>query len=66
MKLCLVPNFGELPIFSPLFIIQYAGLYVFSLPISLVMIEGIYIHFVLLSSSNRKYELLPGLFRVRS
>ena len=30
-------------IFSPLSIIQYMGLYVFSLPISLVMIERIYI-----------------------
>ena len=30
-------------IFSPLFIIQYVGLYVFSLPIFLVMIERIYI-----------------------
>ena len=49
----------RLCIFSPLSIIQYVGLYVFSLPISLVMIEGIYIYFVLLSSSNRKYELLP-------
>ena len=40
---------------------KYVGLYVFSLPISLVMIERIYIYiyFVLLSSSNRKYELLP-------
>ena len=49
----------RLSIFSPLSIIQYVGLYVFSLPISLVMIEIIYIYFVLLSSSNRKYELLP-------
>ena len=48
----------RLSIFSPLSIIQYVGLYVFSLPISLVMIERIYI-LVLLSSSNRKYELLP-------
>ena len=49
----------RLSIFSPLSIIQYVGLYGFSLPISLVMIERIYIYFVLLSSSNRKYELLP-------
>ena len=49
----------RLSIFSLLSIIQYVGLYVFSLPISLVMIERIYIYFVLLSSSNRKYELLP-------
>ena len=33
----------RLSIFSPLSIIQYVGLYVFSLPISLVMIEIIYI-----------------------
>ena len=33
----------RLSIFSPLAIIQYVGLYVFSLPISLVMIERIYI-----------------------
>ena len=33
----------RLNIFSPLSIIQYVGLYVFSLPISLVMIERIYI-----------------------
>ena len=49
----------RLSIFSPLSIIQYVGLYVFSLPISLVMIERKYIYFVLLSSSNRKFELLP-------
>ena len=34
---------ARLSIFSPLSIIQYVGLYVFSLPISLVMIERIYI-----------------------
>ena len=41
-------------------VIHYAicGAVCFSLPISLVMIEGKYI-FVLLSSSNWKYELLP-------
>ena len=44
----------RLSIFSPLSIIQYVGLYVFSLPISLMMIEIIYIYFVLLSSSNWK------------
>ena len=33
----------RLSIFSPLTVIQYVGLYVFSLPISLVMIERIYI-----------------------
>ena len=51
----------RLSIFFPLSIIQYVGLYGFSLPISLVIVERIYIYiyFVLLSSSNRKYELLP-------
>ena len=49
----------RLSIFSQLSIIQYVGLCVFSLPISFVMIQRIYIYFVLLSSSNRKYELLP-------
>ena len=50
-------------------IIQYVGLYVFNLPISVVMIERIYIYFVLLSSyyhhqigSMNYYPLL----RVRS
>ena len=33
----------RLSIFSPLSIIQYVGLYIFSLPISLVMMERIYI-----------------------
>ena len=59
---CLSDMFNEyvrLSIFSPLFYIQLVGLYVFNLPISLLMIERIYIYFVLLSSSNRKYELLP-------
>ena len=49
----------RLSIFSQLSIIQYVGLWVFSLHISFVMIEIIYIYFVLLSSSNRMYELLP-------
>ena len=35
-------------IFSPLSIMQYVGLYVFSLPISLVMIERIYIYILCL------------------
>ena len=48
----------RLSIFSQLSIIQYVGLCVFSLPISLVMIETVYIYFALSSSSNRKYELL--------
>ena len=37
----------RLSTFSPLSIIQYVGLRVFSLPIYLVMIERIYIYFVL-------------------
>ena len=49
----------RLSIFSPSSIIQYVGLCVISLPISLVMDERIYIYFVFLSSSNRKYELVP-------
>ena len=47
----------SLSILSPLSITQYVGLCVFSLPISLAMIERIYIYFVLSSSSNQKYEL---------
>ena len=54
----------RLSIFSPLSIIQYVGLFVFSLPISLVMIE-IIIYFVLLPSSNRQLNYYP-LFMVRS
>ena len=45
-----------LNIFSQLSITKYMGPCVFSLPISLVMVERIYIYFVLLSSSNWKYE----------
>ena len=48
----------RLSIFSQLSIIQYMGLCVFSLPIPLRWLRE-YIYFVLLSSSNRKYELLP-------
>ena len=48
----------RLSIFSQLSIIQYVGLCVVSLPISLWWL-GEYIYFVLLSLSNRKYELLP-------
>ena len=43
--------------FSQLSIIQYMMLYVFNLPIPLVIIWRIHIHLVLLSSSNLKYEL---------
>ena len=38
----------RLSIFSPLAIIQYVGLYVFSLPISVVMIERIYILYLII------------------
>ena len=56
-RLILSSVWVRLCIFSLLSIIQYMWLYVFSLPNSLVMVERIYC-FVLLSSSNRKYELL--------
>ena len=48
----------RLSIFSPLSIIQYVALYVFIYPVLLWWLRE-YIYFVLLSSSNRKYELLP-------
>ena len=56
----------RLNIFSPLSIIQYVGLYVFSLPISLVMIERIYIY-----TLSYYHHQIGGmnyypLFRVRS
>ena len=54
----------RLSIFSPLSIIQCVVLYVFSLPIYLVMIEKIHI-FVLLSSSNGSMNYYP-MFRVRT
>ena len=47
-----------LSIFSPLSIIQYVGLYISVYPFLLWWLRE-YIYFVLLSSSNRKYELLP-------
>ena len=64
----------RLSIFSPVSIIQYVGLYVFSLPISVMMIERIYLYiyiyicFVLLSPSNREFGSMNyyPLFRVRS
>ena len=52
----------RLSIFSQLSIIQYMGLCVFSLPI-FNCDDWEDVHFVLLSSSNRKYD---PLFRVRS
>ena len=48
----------RLNIFYQLSIIKYTGLCVFSLPISLAIIEIIQIYFVILSSSNPKYDLL--------
>ena len=48
----------RLSIFSQLSIIQYVGLCVFSLSISLWWLRE-YIYFIFLSSSNRKYEVLP-------
>ena len=48
----------RLSIFSQLSIIQYVGLCVFVYPFLLWWLRE-YIYFVLLSSSNRKYELLP-------
>ena len=51
-------------IYSQLSIVQYMRLCVFSLTISPVLIERIYLYCVLWSS-NRKYELLP-IYRARS
>ena len=50
----------RLSIFSQLSILHYMGLCVFNLPIPLMMTEK-GIHFLLLSSSNQKYELLSIL-----
>ena len=55
----------RLSIFSPLSIIQYVGLYVFSLPISLVMIERIYILCLIIIIKIGSMNYYP-LFRVRS
>ena len=58
----------RLSIFSQLSIIQYVGLCVFSLPISLVMIEIIYIYIYTLSYHHHQIRSLNyyPLFRVRS
>ena len=48
----------RLSIFSPLSFIKYVGLYGFIFPFPLWWLRE-YIYFVLSSSSNRKYELLP-------
>ena len=55
----------RLRIFSPLSIIQYVGLYVFSLPISLVMIKIIYILCLSIIIKSEVWTIYP-LFRVRS
>ena len=47
----------RLSIFSPLSIIQYVGLYVFSLPISLVMIEIIYILCLIIISKSEVWTI---------
>ena len=49
----------RLGIFSRLSIIQYVEFCVFSLPITFVMIGRIFFLCLILSSSNRRYELLP-------
>ena len=56
----------RLSIFSPLSIIQYVGLYVFSLPISVVMIEIIYIYTLSYYHHQIGSMNYYPLFRVRS
>ena len=56
----------RLSIFSPLSIIQYMGLCVFSLPISLVIIEIIYIHTLSYYHHQIGSMNYYPLFRVRS
>ena len=56
----------RLSIFSRLSIIQYVGLYVFSLPISLVMIERIYIYTLSYYHHQIGSMNYYQLFRVRS
>ena len=55
----------RLSIFSPLSIIQYVGLYVFSLPISLVMVERIYILCLIIIIKSEVWTI-THYFRVRS
>ena len=55
----------RLSIFSQLSIIQYVGLCVFSLPISFVMIERIYILCLIVIIKSESMNYYP-LFRVRS
>ena len=47
----------RLSIFSPLSVILYVGLYVFSLPISLVMIEKIYIHCLIIIINSEVWTI---------
>ena len=56
----------RLSIYSPLSIIQYVGLYVFSLPISFVMIESIYIYTLTFYHHQIGSMNYYPLFRVRS
>ena len=56
---------SKIKIFSPLSIIQHVGLYVFSLPISLVMIERIYILCLIIIIKSEVWTY-NSLFRVRS
>ena len=56
----------RLSIFSPLSIIRYVGLYVFSLPISVVMIERIYIYALSYYHHQIGYMNYYPLFRVWS
>ena len=56
----------RLSIFSLLSIIQYVGLYVFRLPISLVMIEIIYILCLIIIIKSEVWTIYYPLFRVRS
>ena len=53
-------------IFSSLSIIQYVGLYDFSLPISLAMIERIYIPFLIIIIKSEVWTIFYPLFRIRS
>ena len=55
----------RLSIFSPLSIIQYVGLYVYSLPISLVMIERIHKLFLIIIIKSEVWTITQ-FFRVRS
>ena len=51
----------RLSIFSPLSIIQYVGLYVFSLPISVLMIERKYIHCLIIIIKTEVWTIIHCL-----